>query len=603
MPAPASRMRVTPKRAMRLPVTKDGANMPKTMVAYPSTPLATAAMKAGWRAMTASFRPPCPGAGAAGRGIDSRDSSRIDSAALEGRLGGIGGGEAVILRHRLEAAHQRVADAEGDEALAEDGDAGDGAAGAADERSQDEAGAAPQSRHHERRRDGRARGHHRDERERQGGEQLVGRQHGADQPAQRHLDRGRREIKRLAERQDDDVEPRALAHAPLLSRGGDAVERLWLTPPQPTIRSIASRSNPLGADREAVGRVVPAGGEGPHRAHNKYQPTIYAAALNSANIRRSRRKARSARGERARRLGEPARRLVIDKRRQLGAHARVIGIEPGDLAGIEQRRLDQVAVDRRQRDGLEAQHLALAAAAPERRHHDEVLDADAVRAGLVVAGLVRDDHARQERLRVGQLRDALRPLMDGEIAADAVAGAVVVVEPDLPQRAARQRVELRAGGALGEAAGGERDVALEHAGEAVAHLRRRLADRHRARDVGGAVEILRAGIDEIERARLEPALALGRGAVMHDGAVGPGAGDGGKAQIAEIVARGAERREAIGGGDLGEPALGRARREPDRKSTRLNSSHGYISYAVFCLKKKKTKTNPILLKKIKKTYR
>src|SRR2546422_8047461 len=28
----------------------------------------------------------------------------------------------------------------------------------------------------------------------------------------------------------------------------------------------------------------------------------------------------------------------------------------------------------------------------------------------------------------------------------------------------------------------------------------------------------------------------------------------------------------------------------DRKSTRLNSSHGYISYAVFCLKKKK-KTN------------
>src|SRR3989449_6314403 len=27
-------------------------------------------------------------------------------------------------------------------------------------------------------------------------------------------------------------------------------------------------------------------------------------------------------------------------------------------------------------------------------------------------------------------------------------------------------------------------------------------------------------------------------------------------------------------------------REQDRKSTRLNSSHGYISYAVFCLKKK-----------------
>src|SRR2546422_4359770 len=31
----------------------------------------------------------------------------------------------------------------------------------------------------------------------------------------------------------------------------------------------------------------------------------------------------------------------------------------------------------------------------------------------------------------------------------------------------------------------------------------------------------------------------------------------------------------------------------DRKSTRLNSSHGYISYAVFCLKKKKQTYNKI----------
>src|SRR2546422_11167056 len=31
-------------------------------------------------------------------------------------------------------------------------------------------------------------------------------------------------------------------------------------------------------------------------------------------------------------------------------------------------------------------------------------------------------------------------------------------------------------------------------------------------------------------------------------------------------------------------------RRADRKSTRLNSSHGYISYAVFCLKKKRRST-------------
>src|SRR3989449_10164477 len=35
----------------------------------------------------------------------------------------------------------------------------------------------------------------------------------------------------------------------------------------------------------------------------------------------------------------------------------------------------------------------------------------------------------------------------------------------------------------------------------------------------------------------------------------------------------------------------------DRKSTRLNSSHGYISYAVFCLKKKKNTNNTTSLQR------
>src|SRR2546430_3859773 len=35
------------------------------------------------------------------------------------------------------------------------------------------------------------------------------------------------------------------------------------------------------------------------------------------------------------------------------------------------------------------------------------------------------------------------------------------------------------------------------------------------------------------------------------------------------------------------PFFGYARQDRDRKSTRLNSSHSQISYAVFCLKKKK----------------
>src|SRR5712675_2540273 len=41
----------------------------------------------------------------------------------------------------------------------------------------------------------------------------------------------------------------------------------------------------------------------------------------------------------------------------------------------------------------------------------------------------------------------------------------------------------------------------------------------------------------------------------------------------------------------------------DRKSTRLNSSHGYISYAVFCLKKKKKKNKEIFYRNKKKNKR
>src|SRR2546422_8425414 len=58
-----------------------------------------------------------------------------------------------------------------------------------------------------------------------------------------------------------------------------------------------------------------------------------------------------------------------------------------------------------------------------------------------------------------------------------------------------------------------------------------------------------------------------------------------------IGGEGAGHAGSSGGG----PPAGLSRRAcpvdlGDRKSTRLNSSHGYISYAVFCLKKKKQNT-------------
>src|SRR2546422_7813775 len=40
----------------------------------------------------------------------------------------------------------------------------------------------------------------------------------------------------------------------------------------------------------------------------------------------------------------------------------------------------------------------------------------------------------------------------------------------------------------------------------------------------------------------------------------------------------------------------------DRKSTRLNSSHGYISYAVFCLKKKKKRKPTLMSRRSTSSY-
>src|SRR3989440_4096154 len=64
-------------------------------------------------------------------------------------------------------------------------------------------------------------------------------------------------------------------------------------------------------------------------------------------------------------------------------------------------------------------------------------------------------------------------------------------------------------------------------------------------------------------------------------------------RVRERVARAAERagrraEEVLLIGVSKTVALARIR---DRKSTRLNSSHDQISYAVFCLKKKKTSTD------------
>src|SRR2546427_9370190 len=52
-------------------------------------------------------------------------------------------------------------------------------------------------------------------------------------------------------------------------------------------------------------------------------------------------------------------------------------------------------------------------------------------------------------------------------------------------------------------------------------------------------------------------------------------------------------RGSLSGSSLQQAISAQAAEHTDRKSTRLNSSHSQISYAVFCLKKKKNTTSII----------
>src|SRR2546422_8521473 len=70
----------------------------------------------------------------------------------------------------------------------------------------------------------------------------------------------------------------------------------------------------------------------------------------------------------------------------------------------------------------------------------------------------------------------------------------------------------------------------------------------------------------------------GRGAAVYLPQLDQGDGRGDRARAAVPLERPAAPAGCV------RPSQAR-----DRKSTRLNSSHGYISYAVFCLKKKKQK--------------
>ena len=101
--------------------------------------------------------------------------------------------------------------------------------------------------------------------------------------------------------------------------------------------------------------------------------------------------------KRRRGLVQPCPGRLVELRTHLVADAGVVVVEPGEFVAVQHVDVDQPPVDRRQRQRLERIHRLFGACDFGLDHQFEIFDADAVGVGLVVAGLVGQDHARSQR--------------------------------------------------------------------------------------------------------------------------------------------------------------------------------------------------------------
>ena len=156
--------------------------------------------------------------------------------------------------------------------------------------------------------------------------------------------------------------------------------------------------------------------------------------------------------------------------------------------------------------------------------------------------------------------------MHREEAADAVPGAVAIIEPRIPKRATCEAIDVDAAGAGREPRRRDGDMALEHKRVVPPHLFGGRPDRDGSRHIRGAVAILAARVDQVQRSRLQRLVRLRCRPVVHDGAVRARAGNRVEAQIFEQARIPPEGFEAVRCGDLGEIAGWRIPRQARRRT-------------------------------------
>ena len=219
----------------------------------------------------------------------------------------------------------------------------------------------------------------------------------------------------------------------------------------------------------------------------------------------------------------------------------MILIDPLPLLPTQQPHIDQLPTHRHHSHMLESQ-IRLIAKTMLRLHflgHDDILDPDPEIAVLVVARLIGQHVAGgQGDLAVLDARaDPDGTLVDVEVRPDAVPGAVPVVEALLPEELAREGVEREAGRAFGEDGGVERDDAFEDQSVGRAFQGRWGAEVQGPRRVGGAVQVLGAGVAEVDGGGVDDGAVARFGFVVDDGCVGARGGDGVEGEAGEVVFR------------------------------------------------------------------
>ena len=184
--------------------------------------------------------------------------------------------------------------------------------------------------------------------------------------------------------------------------------------------------------------------------------------------------------------------------------------------------------------------------------------------------------------RAVRLVDARRALVHREIGADAMAGAMVEVEARLPQcwRASTS--------SCGPSCPSGKRITERPIMPFSTRVKRSFisargrADDHRAGDVGGAVEVLPAGIDQEDLVAPQLAVRILGGMVVRDRRMRAGGGDGLEGEVLQLARLGAEGLELRRSVDLGEAALRRFRSSQWRKRLTATPSRRCAARAPSC---------------------